>query len=941
MACRAKLNILLITAALLLGALCTPAHTACWQGGGTTESPYLIYDANDMQAIGANPDDWDKHFKLMTDIDMSSSGQAYEVIGNSTTMFTGVFDGDGHNISNFIYNSTSTTYAGLFGYVYGAGAMIKDLCLLNPVINVNTRAGTLVTTLREGTVAGCSAEGVSVLTGDTSTGGLIAVSYNGTIFNCYSSGSISGLSSVGGLIGIALGGTISNCTSTVNVSGNGDRVGGLIGFNWGGVVSNCYSTGIVSGFDLVGGLMGRNYNGMVNNCYSTGPVSGTGGFVGGLVGKNDGEDGSSGIVLHSFWDRQTSGQTGGDGSTGTDKTTAKMQDMNTFLDAGWDFVGETTNGPSDDWSEPAGGGYPVLWWQLPEGSLPGLPTFSGGTGESNNPYLISTAAELNSIGHNWRLMEEHYKLVSDIDLTGVDFFTIGGDGIPFAGVFYGNNYIVSNFTYRVSQRARQIGFFDCILGPTAEIRDLSLTDPNVIADAGEFVGSLGGCLKTGTISNCRVQNGYTSGIRHVGGLVGWNKAGTITNCRATGSVLGNEDYIGGLVGTNDGLVTDCYAAGSIEGSYDTGGLVGWNYTNGTISNSCAISSVSGYSSVGGLVGENEAAILNCCSSGAVTGYGSHVGGLVGENYDADIFASFWDTQTSGEPNGIGYNSGSGTAEVYGRTTAEMQAKTTFTNYGWDFVGEAVNGTEDIWRMCIDGVEYPKLYWQFMVGDFLCPDGVNLIDFSFFAEHWLNDNCGAINDCNQTDLDLSNAVDTGDLQILSNHWLTGAGESINIELSLNDLWMYQNLPTKTDSNIIASVSMIDDQYNNSSYTYEWEFILPDDVSIPPITVDGGGPADPCFTFAAPSCNESAGLSDSGQTFTIKVTVTGNDYGNTATAEAQFGIALLGDVNNDTFVDGPDRGIINTFRQTGSAGEFTLRDCQGFLGQNSVSNKCQLR
>ncbi len=71
------------------------------------------------------------------------------------------------------------------------------------------------------------------------------------------------------------------------------------------------------------------------------------------------------------------------------------------IDAGWDFVG-APGGPSDIWAEPDGAGYPVLWWQL--SPLPELPTFSGGTGEPDDPYLISTADELNSIGHNPRLM---------------------------------------------------------------------------------------------------------------------------------------------------------------------------------------------------------------------------------------------------------------------------------------------------------------------------------------------------------------------------------------------------------------------------------------------------------------------------------------------------------------------------------------------------------
>ena len=57
-----------------------------------------------------------------------------------------------------------------------------------------------------------------------------------------------------------------------------------------------------------------------------------------------------------------------------------------------------------------------------------------------------------------------------------------------------------------------------------------------------------------------------------------------------------------------------------------------------------------------------------------------------------------------------------------------------------------------------------------------------------------------------------------------------------------------------------------------------------------------------------------MSDSGQVFTVRVTVTGDDYGNTGQAEAEFGIALLGDVNNDGVVDVADRAIVNGFWRT---------------------------
>jgi hypothetical protein len=81
--------------------------------------------------------------------------------------------------------------------------------------------------------------------------------------------------------------------------------------------------------------------------------------VGGLVGLNN--DGS---IIASFWDMETSGQTTSDG--GESKTTAEMQKVGTFTDAGWDFVGETDNGTEDIWWILKGQDYPRLWWELPD-----------------------------------------------------------------------------------------------------------------------------------------------------------------------------------------------------------------------------------------------------------------------------------------------------------------------------------------------------------------------------------------------------------------------------------------------------------------------------------------------------------------------------------------------------------------------------------------------
>jgi len=68
-----------------------------------------------------------------------------------------------------------------------------------------------------------------------------------------------------------------------------------------------------------------------------------------------------GEVDHCFWDIQISGQAMSAGGNG--KTTAQMQTAKTFLDAGWDFGGETVNGTHDIWWFDEGKAYPRLWWE--------------------------------------------------------------------------------------------------------------------------------------------------------------------------------------------------------------------------------------------------------------------------------------------------------------------------------------------------------------------------------------------------------------------------------------------------------------------------------------------------------------------------------------------------------------------------------------------------
>jgi len=276
-------------------------------GGGTGEpnEPYLIYDANQMNAIGADPCNWDKHFKLKADIDLSRfTGTDFNIIGywderGPNEPFTGVFDGAGHIISNFQYAcGYKTDYVALFGYV--GGGEIKNLGLKDVAIKLSE--GSCVATL---------------------------VGFNeGTVSNCYATGSVWADYAVGGLVSINYG-EVSCCFAKTSVT-SGPSAGGLVAYNPGSI-SNCYATGQVMGSGKVGGLVCQNW-GTIVNCYATGWVM-PGGHIppGGLVGLN-----CCGDVIDSFWDTETSQMSHSDGGTGL--PTDEMQIISTFIDAGWDFV---------------------------------------------------------------------------------------------------------------------------------------------------------------------------------------------------------------------------------------------------------------------------------------------------------------------------------------------------------------------------------------------------------------------------------------------------------------------------------------------------------------------------------------------------------------------------------------------------------------------------
>ena len=403
-------------------------YSTCFafSGSGTAGDPYIIASVADFDVF-ANPANaatyWASgvHTKLACDIDLPGT-YATAVIAPDTDntnaqtfdgiAFAGEFNGNDYKITNLTIDSAGVknSHLGLFGQIAAEG-QVMNLGIEN--VNITSNGG-VEATYYVGSLCGRSL---------------------GTITNCYTTGSVTGTYTgyIGGLVGQNQeGGIINSCYSNVSVStGEGSGfIGGLAGVNIESDINNCYATGSVTATyntNWLGGLIGINIVmtggefSTLSNCYATGSVANgnASSNVGGLVGENNGVGAS---VNDCFLDIETGGP---DNGIGTGKTTAQMQDMNTYLDTGWDFVGETDNGTDDYWHMPYQTiGYPMLFWQR---DIPG--DFTGGYGVNFVDFAIFAKDWLIPIATSWLNPTQTAKLLNS-DWTGNDHF---GCSVAIAG----------------------------------------------------------------------------------------------------------------------------------------------------------------------------------------------------------------------------------------------------------------------------------------------------------------------------------------------------------------------------------------------------------------------------------------------------------------------------------------------------------------------------
>ncbi|MDI9337201.1 MAG: FG-GAP-like repeat-containing protein [Alphaproteobacteria bacterium] len=251
-------------------------------------------------------------------------------------------------------------------------------------------------------------------------------------------------------------------------------------------------------------------------------------------------------------------------------------------------------------------------------------TFRNISGDSSIQVFVTDTHSINYI-------EELYKIGRDVNFTNRGIYYLRRDldfndpqsylagvvnsnftsnqGFPpirFYGSFYGNNFHIKNLYINLPKKDT-VGLFN-LFGYNQIFTGLILDNPWVL---GRYkVGSLLGFINCGSfnnnldpnnaLTNKISQNGVIGGLIRgydvVGGLIGENYGGIIYNCFAKTTVEGSN-WEGGFIGRNDnkGLIFNSFAGSKIldidTTTNTSGGFLGVNSDSSVVHDSYAVSNL--------------------------------------------------------------------------------------------------------------------------------------------------------------------------------------------------------------------------------------------------------------------------------------------------------------------------------------------------------------
>ena len=326
-----------------------------------------------------------------------------------------------------------------------------------------------------------------------------------------------------------------------------------------------------------------------------------------------------------------------------------------------------------------------------------MPTYSGGSGTAEDPWLISTVQNLQTLaetvnsGKNYE--NQYFVLTSDLDLQNINWTPIGNtfanalfnnpDYVLFAGNFDGKCHTISKLSIGTADEPVEADVFGLFGATSGKISNLNLdavtihgTAKNVSGYVIGLAGALAG-FAGGPIENCHVTNlsmtmntpdsGMTAAY-WIGGLVGvLDERQYIKECSASGTIneLSGKGSIGGLIGELGKAAKITYSHADValdvesdsRGGDDVGGLIGKG--NGdtdsetVISNCYATGDVTGGAYSGGFAGSLWGLnIKNCYATGDVTGAAASMATFAGTDASAgDAYGSVTNCYTTGTLSG--------------------------------------------------------------------------------------------------------------------------------------------------------------------------------------------------------------------------------------------------------------------------------------------------
>lgn len=683
-------------------------------------------------------------YVLKNDIKLSSFWNeklnSWTPIGTEEKPFKGFFEGLGHKISG-LYIDGSNSNQGLFGVI--DGGIVSNLEVEGKVKSSSENIGGIVGKAKNAyTIRNCLNR-VEV-TGKNNVGGIIGEDIveesKGKILNCRNMAIITGESKVGGIIGIS-NGDIVNSVNFSNVEATLDSVGGLVGLknknensNLTGTLKMSYNIAKVKGNSKVGGVVGTN-NDIIENCYNTGIVESSNGYVGGIVGTQEGTTDSN-KLLNSYSTGNiisaVQENVGGViGSKTENSIVSKCIYIENTVKGG--IAGKNVKDSAEvrsaefmktkycvydlgeeNWKTISGIDYPVLYWQ---------------DGEKTNLEFetVSTAQALKDMAHIVNDIGETFegKAVTqqnNIDLSTVCSETLGnwtpiGDygtntNLYFAGTFEGNGNTISNLYIKGSNHYQ--GLFGHVAN--SNIKNVNIEKENIVGK--NYIGGLISFGEQSNIINVHIKSGTIIGNATSGGIAGCiNDESIISKCSNYAKIFSsNTAYIdppncgafGGIAGASNPntKVELCVNYGTISAQRYVGGITGVNWGK-TLNcyNAGIIQCTLEQDSVGGISGiqnppESTASVENCYNIGKIE-YTPNVGlyGQIIASVLGGTISNCYYLEGQNDLKGIYNKDITGQAEV--RSAEFMKSKYFVKELG-----------EENWKIA-SGVNdgYPILTWQ--------------------------------------------------------------------------------------------------------------------------------------------------------------------------------------------------------------------------------------